>query len=181
MSSKRPKEVSVLIEIEKHSNMKWEYDRETDKLVLDRILPYPYFYPQAYGLFPNTIGNDGDELDALLISDKLYPNYTTMSTTVEGYIVGGIMMYDEKGTDEKIFVVPKDEYDDYEQMEEHKKRVILEDIVWFFTQYKMKDMDRWSRVDYYLSAEDATATFNLARYAYNTRLSAENSEEEETK
>lgn len=139
--------VNVIIEVEKHSNMKWEYDRVKDQLYLDRVLSYPYFYPYAYGFFTHTLGNDGDELDILLITDKMYPNYNTLQTSIEGYIVGGLMMHDEKGTDEKIFVVPMDEIDEYNCKSESEKQRIEENITWFFSNYKLKDHNRWSRVE----------------------------------
>jgi inorganic pyrophosphatase len=54
--------VRVYIEIEKHSNQKYEFNKTTNKLELDRVLPYPYFYPYAYGFIENTLAMDGDEL-----------------------------------------------------------------------------------------------------------------------
>ena len=56
--------------------MKYEYNKDINLLELDRILKYPYFYPYAYGFFKNTIGNDGDELDALLITNEKYNTYS---------------------------------------------------------------------------------------------------------
>lgn len=155
--------VEIIIEIERHSNTKWEYDRVNDRLYLDRVLKYPYFYPQAYGFFPNTIGNDGDELDVLLITDCKYLNYNDDRKTVKGYIVGGLMMHDEKGADEKIFVVPSDELESYIAMPLAKKTEIYDDIVWFFSNYKMNEPEKWSKVDYMMDAEEAINTYVSAR------------------
>ena len=121
--------VKSILEIEQHSNKKWEYDRTADTLFLDRVLPYPYYYPYAYGFFPNTLGNDGDELDMLYITDTPYVNYNTIKTTIGGYIVGGLVMEDEKGMDEKIFVVPEDEIDTYNQLDHESKNTIIDDII----------------------------------------------------
>jgi inorganic pyrophosphatase len=50
--------------------MKYEFNKETNTLELDRVLPYPYYYPYSYGYIVNTLALDGDELDALIITDK---------------------------------------------------------------------------------------------------------------
>ena len=76
---------NIYIEIEKHSNMKYEFNKNTNKLELDRILPYPYFYPYAYGFFKNTIGNDGDELDALLITNEKYSNFLVVIDYIQDW------------------------------------------------------------------------------------------------
>jgi inorganic pyrophosphatase len=162
MSSNKDKIVNVIIEIEKHSNQKWEYDRKDDTLFLDRVLNYPYFYPYAYGFFPNTLGNDGDELDAILITDRLYKNYTENKTSIECYIVGGLMMHDEKGEDEKIFVVPKDEIDVYNDKTAIQLQLIQNNIVWFFSNYKLQEEDKWSRVDHLLDKDEAINVYNIA-------------------
>ena len=151
--------VNVIIEIQKYSNEKWEYDRKNDNLFLDRILKYPYFYPYAYGFIPCTLGNDGDELDILLISDKNYLNYNDLRTQIEGFIVGGLMMYDEKGLDEKIFVVPVDEFENYQNKSNSELDNIHDHIKWFFSNYKSQDEDRWSRVDYLLDKEEAVQIY----------------------
>jgi len=62
--------VKVYIEIERFSNQKYEWNKSTESLELDRVLPYPYFYPFAYGFIENTTAEDGDELDALIVSDE---------------------------------------------------------------------------------------------------------------
>lgn len=139
--------VNVIIEIERHSNIKWEYSKNTQTLEVDRILPYPYFYPYAYGFFPDTLGNDGDELDMLYITETMFANYNEIRASVGGYIVGALIMEDEKGMDEKIFVVPENEIRQFQEMDHEKKTKIYEDIVWFFSHYKSKDGEkRWSKV-----------------------------------
>lgn len=155
--------VRVILEIERHSNQKWEYDRENDTLYLDRVLPYPYFYPYAYGFFPHTVGNDGDELDVLYITETPTVNYNAIQTKMGGYIVGGLVMEDEKGMDEKMFVVPENEIDAYLWMGHERKNEILEDIVWFFSHYKSKDGgDRWSKVHRVIDAWEATEIYKCS-------------------
>ena len=158
--------VEIVIEIERHSNLKWEYDRANDSLFLDRVLQYPYFYPYAYGFFPNTLGHDGDELDVLLITDKKYPNYDVEKQQIRGYIIGGLMMYDEKGADEKIFVVSEDEIAEYLRKPEAEKTLMNDNIIWFFTNYKKNELDKWSRVESLLSLERAVEIYNSAKLAF---------------
>jgi inorganic pyrophosphatase len=155
--------VEFIIEIERHSNAKWEYDRENDRLFLDRTLKYPYFYPYAYGFVPNTIGNDGDELDVLLITETKYVNYNTDKKILKGVIVGGLMMHDEKGADEKIFVVPEDEFESFMNMSSQQKTKIHNDICWFFSNYKLFDIGKWSRVECLMDCQEAIYTYRQAK------------------
>jgi inorganic pyrophosphatase len=146
---------SVHVEIEKHSNEKREYDTNECAFVLDRILPYPYFYPYAYGYFSGTLGNDGDELDALIITNKHY----RIDDIVDCRIVGGLSMEDEKGMDEKIFVVPLHDTE-YETMTRAEKEEVHENISWFFTNYKNKTKGRWSKVHGFLGQDTAISLYN---------------------
>lgn len=145
----------IHIEIEKYSNKKYEYDREKNELFLDRILPYPYFYPYAYGYFKNTIGNDGDELDVLVITNFEYK----VDQHIQCRIVGGLIMEDEKGMDEKIFVVPIHD-NKYLEMSESEKNEIHENIIWFFTNYKSKEKNKWSKVHRLMTMEEAVELYN---------------------
>ena len=140
----------VYLEIKKDSNIKYEFDKTKNELVVDRILPDPYYYPFAYGFIPNTLADDNDELDILLITEKEY----NIDSYVEGYIIGGLEMEDEKGMDEKIFIVPCDEYEklsDISQM----NNATLNEIEWFFSNYKTKCDGKWSKVYGFISREKA--------------------------
>jgi inorganic pyrophosphatase len=158
--------VDVIIEIERDSNQKWEYDRLNDRLFLDRVLNKPYVYPYPYGFFPNTLGNDGDELDILLITDNYYPNYNIRKTTITGYIVGGLMMHDEKGEDEKIFVVPSNEIQSYLSKTKFELQFIYNTIEQFFSNYKSTDENKWSSVERILSREEAVEVYRKSVYAF---------------
>lgn len=142
----------VHVEIEKHSNVKREFDKKKGEFVIDRILPYPYFFPFAYGYFQNTLGNDGDELDALILTNNCY----RVDDLVNCRIVGGLLMEDEKGMDEKIFVVPEKD-NMFEQLPDVEKESIYEDIFWFFSHYKSKSqsLGKWSKVHRLLTMDEA--------------------------
>ena len=150
--------ISCYIEIEKNSNLKYEFDKEKQQLVLDRVLASPYYYPFAYGFIPNTLGNDGDDLDILVITDK----QIQIDTTIKGYIIGALVMEDEHGMDEKVFVVPEDEYVNLSNVEKMDSRIIHK-IVSFFSNYKNKDKDKWSKVHGIMSKVDAIKLYENCR------------------
>jgi inorganic pyrophosphatase len=141
--------VSVYIEIEKWSNMKYEYDHATDCLELDRILPPPYIYPYAYGFVPNTRAADGDELDALILCDD---HSIRNDRTYEAYILGALKMEDENGMDEKL-LCSLDPTADIAGLDPAD----LEEIEWFFANYKTKSVDKWSKTYGFMTKAEAIA------------------------
>lgn len=136
------KKVTVYIEIEKDSNMKYELNKNTNILELDRKLPYPYYYPHCYGFIRNTLAMDNDELDALIITDKTLKN----DTCYDAYIIGVLIMADEKGMDEKILCVLEEDYGTIDDLDKLSSET-LENIRWFFSSYKSKTPGSWSRVN----------------------------------
>ena len=96
-------EFDVLIEIPKGSRNKYEVDHETGRIRLDRTLFTSTQYPADYGYIENTLGMDGDPLDALVIlqGDPLFPG-----TLVNCRAIGMFRMTDEKGGDDKVMCVP---------------------------------------------------------------------------
>ena len=95
-------EFDVVIEIPKGSRNKYEVDHETGRLKLDRYLFTPMGYPTDYGFFENTLGEDGDPLDALvLLPEPLFPG-----VLVEVRPVAMFQMTDEAGGDDKVLCVP---------------------------------------------------------------------------
>jgi inorganic pyrophosphatase len=133
--------INVYIEIERFSNIKYEYDKELNKLVIDRILDVPFKYPYAYGFIPNTLASDNDELDVLIISDREIEN----DTYYDVYIIGCLVMEDEKGMDEKILCVFEEDYEKINDISELNKN-IKDDIYNFFSNYKKKSIEKWSKV-----------------------------------
>jgi len=136
--------VDVYIEIEKHSNLKYEFDKTSQILDLDRVLPYPYFYPYAYGFIPNTLAVDGDELDALIITDR---QDLKKDTFYSAHIIGVLIMEDEKGMDEKVLCVLDEDYIEIRDIYRLSEQ-IKDDIHWFFSNYKSKNKSegKWSKV-----------------------------------
>jgi inorganic pyrophosphatase len=142
--------VRVYIEIEKHSNQKYEFNKTEKKLALDRILPYPYYYPYAYGFIENTIASDGDELDVLIITDK----EVKKDRWYDVYMVGVLIMSDEKGLDEKILCVLPEDYETFNDIHLLSDET-KENIHWFFSNYKNKTPNKWSIVNNFENKEKA--------------------------
>lgn len=133
-----PKRISkddfmAVIEIEKGSKCKYEMDKETGLLKLDRILYTSTHYPANYGFIPRTYADDLDPLDVLLLcSEKIRP-----MTMVRCYPIGVMTMLDSGRSDEKIIAVPFDDptynnYTDISQIPQHK----FDEIRHFFKVYK---------------------------------------------
>ncbi len=98
----KPEDFLAVIEISKGSKQKYEMDKATGLLVLDRILYTSTHYPANYGFLPRTLSDDGDPLDVLVLcAETLYP-----MTMVRCYPIGVITMIDDEETDEKILAIP---------------------------------------------------------------------------
>jgi inorganic pyrophosphatase len=125
--------VPVIIEIPKGSKNKYELDKETGLLRLDRVLYSAVHYPADYGFIPRTYCDDGDPLDALVLSQEpVFP-----LTIVEARAIGVMRMRDEKGLDDKIVAVSVHDpafahYTDKAQLPVHELRQLQR----FFEDYK---------------------------------------------
>lgn len=122
------------IEIQKGSKSKYELDKETGVLKLDRVLYTSTVYPASYGFIPRTLADDGDPLDVLVLcSEPILP-----ATMVQCYPIGVINMIDDGKMDEKIIAIPLSEptyniYTDISQLPKH----IFEEMMHFFEVYKV--------------------------------------------
>ena len=129
----KPNDFICVIEISKGSKKKYELDKETGCIILDRILYTSMQYPANYGFIPRTFADDNDPLDVLLLcSETLMP-----LTLVRAYPIGMISMVDGGKSDEKIIAIPYNDpnynmYTDVEQLPSH----IFEEMRHFFTVYK---------------------------------------------
>ena len=124
----------VVIEIPKGSKNKYELDKETGLLRLDRVLYSAVYYPADYGFIPRTYCDDGDPLDVLVLAQEpVYP-----LTIVEARAIGVMRMRDEKGVDDKILAVSVHDpafadYTDKNQLPAH----VLRQVRRFFEDYKV--------------------------------------------
>ena len=132
-------ELDVTIEIPRGSRVKYEVDHETGRLRLDRVLFTSMQYPTAYGYFENTLGEDGDPLDAMLILDvDVVPG-----VLVESRPVAVFNMTDEAGGDAKVLCVPTDKrYDHIKSLADVPEQLKAE-IQHFFERYKDLEPGKW--------------------------------------
>lgn len=129
----KPEQFTAVIEIEKGSKTKYELDKETGMLMIDRILSTSTQYPAAYGFIPKTLSEDGDPLDVVVLcSERIRP-----MSLVTCYPVAVIRMIDGGEHDEKIVAVVKSDkiFNEFTRLEQLPHHVINE-MVHFFTVYK---------------------------------------------
>ncbi|WP_206414342.1 inorganic diphosphatase [Lachnoclostridium sp. An118] len=128
-----PTDFMAVIEIQKGSNMKYEMDKETGMLMLDRVLFTATHYPMNYGFIPRTYGDDRDPLDVLVLcSEAIVP-----MTLVRCYPIGVMSMEDGGMGDDKIIAIPYGDptymgYTDIKELPKH----IFEELKHFFSIYK---------------------------------------------
>ena len=128
-----PTDFTAVVEISKGSNMKYELDKKTGMLSLDRVLFTATYYPMNYGFIPRTYGNDNDPLDVLILcSAPIQP-----MTLVRCYTIGVMTMEDSGMGDEKIIAIPYSDptYMSYTSVDELPKH-IFQELKHFFSVYK---------------------------------------------
>ena len=129
----KPEDFVALIEIPKGSKNKYELDKETGLILLDRVLFTSTHYPANYGFIPRSFGDDGDPLDVLVLcTEALEP-----LTLVRCYPIGYISMLDGGRNDEKIIAIPFGDptYNKYKDISELPKH-IFDEMLHFFNVYK---------------------------------------------
>ncbi|MBX5437178.1 MAG: inorganic diphosphatase [Alicyclobacillaceae bacterium] len=154
--------VDVFVEIPKGSQNKYEYDKEAGVFRLDRVLYSPMHYPADYGYIANTLAEDGDPLDVLVLTSV--PTFP--GCVIETRIVGILLMSDDKGQDEKLIgVADKDPRFAHVQTLEDVPPHILKEIAHFFEVYK--DLEgKETRIEGWRGTEDARRILEecFARY-----------------
>lgn len=150
-----PNDINVVIEIQKDAEpVKYEVDKESGAIFVDRILSTPMRYPCNYGYVPQTLGGDGDPLDALVI----LPLPLVPGAVIRCRPVGMLRMNDEAGSDEKLVVVPSTKifagYADIEDIEQISSHW-LDRIGHFFEHYKDLEKGKWVKLDGWAGADAA--------------------------
>lgn len=152
-----PKDLNVIIENPLGGEpVKYELDKDTGAMFVDRFLHTAMFYPGNYGFVPHTLSGDGDPVDVLVVGRvPVMPG-----AIIRARPVGVLVMEDEAGEDEKILSVPVDKlhpyftdvfnYDDL-------PTILLEQIGHFFTHYKDLEKGKWSKVIRWGDAAEAEA------------------------
>ena len=163
---KAPKTVNGLIEIPKGSHTKYEIDKKTGLLKLDRIIYSSFHYPVNYGFIPQTLGHDGDPLDILVIcSESIEP-----LCLVEANVIGNMQMIDSGVADDKIIAVashdPEVNYiTSIDELPKHFIAVLRN----YFEQYKVLE-NKIVEIDEFQNAEAAFKIIDEAIALYKTNF-----------
>lgn len=156
-----PDAVKAIIEVPLNSSIKYEIDKDSGAVEVDRVLYSAMHYPANYGFVANTLSDDGDPADILVLCD--YP--LQAGSYIKCRLVGVLMTEDESGGDEKLLAVPTEKIDptytkiqDLGDIPEHT----LNRIKNFFETYKMLEPNKWVKVAGFEDKKAATTILNKA-------------------
>ncbi len=156
-----PDAVKAIIEVPLNSNIKFEIDKESGTVEVDRVLYSAVHYPANYGFVANTLSDDGDPADILVLCDYVLP----AGSVIKCRLVGVLMTEDESGGDEKLLAVPTVKIDptykgirDLSDIPEHT----LNRIKNFFETYKMLEPNKWVKVSGFKDRAAATEILDKA-------------------
>lgn len=155
MEKTPPWDINVVVEIPCGGQpVKYEIDKASGAMFVDRFLNTAMFYPVNYGFVPHTRADDGDPVDVLVVgSVPVIPG-----AVVRARPVGVLLMEDEKGLDEKILSVPVDDLNPYySQVKTYEDlpKILIDQIEHFFTHYKDLEKGKWVKVLRWEGPEEA--------------------------
>ncbi|HHO69394.1 MAG TPA: inorganic diphosphatase [Gammaproteobacteria bacterium] len=150
-----PNDINVIVEIPAHADpVKYEVDKKTGAMFVDRFMNTAMHYPCNYGYIPHTLSDDGDPVDVLVLT----PVPLISGSVVRCRPVGVLKMTDESGDDAKVLAVPIDKLCKvYRQVQDFRDLppMILEQIAHFFEHYKDLDEGKWVRVEGWAGIDEA--------------------------
>ncbi|TXI19019.1 MAG: inorganic diphosphatase [Nitrosomonas sp.] len=150
-----PTNVNVIIEVPTGGEpVKYEFDKQSGALFVDRILHTPMRYPANYGFIPHTLCDDGDPLDALVIARSPF----LAGCVVRARPIALLHLEDEHGGDEKLICVPDNKtfpYYTHVRERDHLPDIVFQQIEHFFTHYKDLEPEKWVRVGRWGNAAEA--------------------------
>jgi inorganic pyrophosphatase len=161
-----PNDCNVIVEIPMHGDpIKYEVDKKTGAVFVDRFMSTAMRYPCNYGYIPNTLSEDGDPADVLVLS----PVPLITGVVVRCRPIGMLKMDDEAGGDSKILAVPIDKLSGlYRAIQSPRDlpEISTRQIAHFFEHYKDLEPGKWVRVSSWVGAEEAKAEImaSVARY-----------------
>lgn len=151
-----PFEVNAIIEIPLGGEpVKYELDKASGAMFVDRFLHTSMTYPANYGFIPHTMSLDGDPCDIMVVG----PTRVVPGVVIRSRPIGALMMEDEAGIDEKILAVPSDDlHPFYKGISSYRQlpTILIEQIGHFFTHYKDLEKGKWAKVARWAEAEEAT-------------------------
>jgi inorganic pyrophosphatase len=150
-----PYEINAVIEVPVGGQpVKYELDKASGAIFVDRFLHTAMTYPGNYGFIPHTLAADGDPMDVMVVG----PVPVVPGAVVRARPVGVLLMEDESGVDEKVLAVPTDAlHPYYTNVSSYRNlpKILLDQITHFFAHYKDLEPDKWVRVDRWGEAEEA--------------------------
>ncbi|WP_043317483.1 inorganic diphosphatase [Microbulbifer sp. HZ11] len=161
-----PNDINVIIEIPaNHDPIKYEVDKDADAVFVDRFVATPMFYPANYGYVPQTLSEDGDPLDVLVVAP--YP--VMVGSVIRSRVIGVLNMTDESGVDAKLLAVPHTKltklYDHVNEIGDLPE-LLIKQIEHYFENYKALEAGKWVKVDGWADAEAARKEVMASRERY---------------
>jgi inorganic pyrophosphatase len=152
-----PHDINVIIEIPSHSDpVKYEVDKETGAMFVDRFMNTAMHYPCNYGYIPHTLSEDGDPVDVLVVT----PVPLISGSVIRCRPIGMLKMTDEAGPDAKLLAVPIDKlcslYRQVQKAEDMPAQLIAQ-IAHFFEHYKDLEPNKWVKVEGWVDGNAAKA------------------------
>jgi inorganic pyrophosphatase len=161
-----PEEINVIVEIPLNGEpVKYELDKETGAMFVDRFLNTSMHYPCNYGYVPKTLAKDGDPVDVIVMT----PMPLIHGSVISCRPIGLLKMTDEAGDDGKIMAVPVDSVSKFHSNINSYSDVqpaLLALITHFFEHYKDLESDKWVKIDGWYDAEEARNEIDDAMKAY---------------
>ena len=134
--------------------VKYEIDKASGAMFVDRFLHTAMFYPTNYGFIPHTLAEDGDPVDAMVVGTiPVVPG-----AVIRARPIGVLYMEDESGKDEKLLMVPVDKLNSYySNIKEYNDmpQIFRDQIVHFFEHYKDLEKDKWVKISHWGSSQEA--------------------------
>lgn len=149
-----PDKLNAIIEIPYGSSIKYELDKDSGAVVVDRVLASCMYYPANYGFIPHTLADDGDPVDVLVLCDYAIQ----AGAVIPCRLIGVLVMEDESGMDEKLLAVPTSKidarYDGIKSLDDLPPAT-LNRIKNFFETYKLLEPGKWVKVQDYKNTDEA--------------------------
>lgn len=156
-----PEQVNVFIEIPAGSSIKYELDKDSGVIFVDRFLYTAFSYPFNYGFIPGTLSEDGDPVDVLVLSDR----QVAPGVVIPSIPIGMLEMEDEAGIDTKIVAVPTAKIDPLYGMYQDLAQVpqpIKDKMKHFFEHYKELEPGKWVKIKDWKGKKEAMAAIKKA-------------------
>lgn len=164
-AGENPDKVTAVIEIPFGSNIKYELDKDSGAIMVDRVMFSTVFYPANYGFVPSTLADDGDPADILVLGE--YP--VAPGSVIKCRLIGVLEMEDESGQDEKLIAVPHSKIDpqfDRVKTLNDLPEITLKRIKNFFETYKILEPGKWVKVKEFKGVEEAKTILDKSIAAY---------------